>query len=351
MNFWPNRRVFVTGHTGFKGAWLVQWLKRLGAEVTGYALAPDTAPSLFEAARVGQGMCSVLADVRDLGSLSDALADSGAEIVFHLAAQSLVRESYARPVDTYATNVMGTVNVLEAVRTNGGVRAVVVVTSDKCYENREWLWAYREDERLGGHDPYSNSKACAELVTAAYRDSFFRGDGAPRIATARAGNVIGGGDWARDRLVPDLLRAFEGKEPALIRNPEAIRPWQHVLEPLHGYLMLAEALVETPDLAAAWNFGPGEQDVRPVRWVADTLVSLWGQGAAWVQDEREKPHEAMLLKVDSTRARTLLGWRPRLSLNLALEWIVEWQKEFETAPERSARLTLDQIARFEAMTA
>jgi CDP-glucose 4,6-dehydratase len=343
--------VFVTGHTGFKGAWLLQWLKHLGAEVTGYALAPDTTPSLFEAANAGQGICSLLADVRDLASLTDALADSHAEVVFHLAAQSLVRESYARPVDTYATNVMGTVNLLEAVRTNDCVRAVVVVTSDKCYENREWPWAYREGEPLGGHDPYSSSKACAELVTSAYRDSFFRAADAPRIASARAGNVIGGGDWARDRLVPDLLRAFADGEPALIRNPAAIRPWQHVLEPLHGYLMLAEALVEKPDADVAWNFGPGEQDVRPVRWVADQLVTLWGDGAAWTQDERDQPHEAMTLKVDSTRARAALGWRPRLSLQTALEWIVEWQKAFERAPERAAELTLAQITRFESMTA
>jgi CDP-glucose 4,6-dehydratase len=349
--FWTGRRVFVTGHTGFKGAWLVQWLRHLGAEVTGYALAADTTPSLFEAANVAEGICSILADVRDPGSLSDALADSRAEVVFHLAAQSLVRESYARPVDTYATNVMGTVNVLEAVRTNGHVRAVVVVTSDKCYENREWAWAYRENEALGGHDPYSSSKACAELVTGAYRDSFFGRDGAPRVASARAGNVIGGGDWAADRLVPDLVRAFERGTAALIRNPAAIRPWQHVLEPLHGYLMLAEALVARGELASAWNFGPWEQDVQPVRWVADRLASLWGDGAAWQQDEREQPHEAMLLKVDSTRARTLLGWRPRLSLQTALEWIVEWQKAFGAAPERAAELTLAQIARFESMTA
>jgi CDP-glucose 4,6-dehydratase len=227
---------------------------------------------------------------------------------------------------------------------------VVVVTSDKCYENREWPWAYRENEPLGGHDPYSSSKACAELVTSAYRNSFFRPEGAPRIASARAGNVIGGGDWARDRLVPDLMRAFADGQPAMIRNPAAIRPWQHVLEPLHGYLMLAEALVAKPDTDLAWNFGPGEQDVQPVRWVADQLVSLWGDGAAWMQDEREQPHEAMLLKVDSTRARAALGWRPRLSLQTALEWIVEWQKEFERTPERAAELTLAQIARFEAMT-
>lgn len=318
-DFWRGRRVFLTGHTGFKGTWLAAWLERLGAHVTGYAL-PDR-------------------DVRDLDALRGALASSEADVVFHLAAQSLVRESYANPVETYATNVMGTVHLLEAVRAAKHVRAVVVVTSDKCYENREWPWPYRENEPLGGHDPYSSSKACQELVAAAYRRSF----GGAAIATARAGNVIGGGDAAKDRLVPDLIRAFTRGEAAVIRNPAAIRPWQHVLEPLHGYLMLAEALCDRDGFADAWNFGPFEHDVRPVRAIADALVARWGNGARWQQDEGTHPHEATTLKLDSTRARTLLGWTPRLSLDTALDWIVEWHQH---ADAREA--TLQQIERYEA---
>lgn len=344
-DLWRNRRVFVTGHTGFKGAWLSLWLQRLGAEVTGYALAPDTTPSLFDAARVGEGMRSILGDVRDLDALRDALQQSNAEVVFHLAAQSLVRESYARPVDTYATNVMGTVHLLEAVRETKSVQAVVIVTSDKCYENRELAQPFREGEPLGGHDPYSNSKACAELVASAYRSSFF-----PNIATARAGNVIGGGDWAKDRLVPDLVRAFTNGEAAVIRNPLSIRPWQHVLEPLHGYLLLAESLLRG-EAADAWNFGPNESDIRPVQWVADALVSRWGNGARWTQDAAEHPHEAQTLKLDSTRARSLLRWTPRLSLDTALDWIVEWHRDFNAAPDRAPATTMRQIESFEALPA
>jgi CDP-glucose 4,6-dehydratase len=318
--FWRGRRVFVTGHTGFKGSWLATWLASLGAHVTGYAL-PDR-------------------DVRDADALRGALFESDAEIVFHLAAQSLVRESYADPVGTYATNVMGTVHLLESVRAAKRVRAVVVVTSDKCYENREWLWPYREGEPLGGHDPYSSSKACQELVAAAYRRSF---GGAP-IATARAGNVIGGGDSAKDRLVPDLMRAFVRGESAAIRNPAAVRPWQHVLEPLHGYLMLAEALCGGDGFADAWNFGPYEHDVRPVGAIADALAARWGGAARWEQDPAAHPHEAMMLKLDSARARALLGWTPRLSLDTALDWIVEWHQH---ADPRAA--TQQQIERYEAL--
>jgi CDP-glucose 4,6-dehydratase len=320
--FWHGRRVFVTGHTGFKGSWLVTWLVRLGAQVTGYAL-PDN-------------------DVRDLDALRAVLADSGAEVVFHLAAQSLVRESYADPVTTYATNVMGTVHLLEAVRAAKHVRAVVVVTSDKCYDNREWLWPYRENEPLGGRDPYSSSKACQEIVASAYRNSF----GGAAIATARAGNVIGGGDSAKDRLVPDLMRAFSRGENAVIRNPSAIRPWQHVLEPLHGYLMLAEAILDREGFADAWNFGPYEHDVRPVRAIADALAARWGEGARWQQDAAVHPHEAMTLKLDSTRARTLLNWTPRLSLDVALDWIVEWHKH-----DDPREITLQQVERYEALLA
>jgi CDP-glucose 4,6-dehydratase len=346
---WKNRRVFLTGHTGFKGSWLLAWLKRCGAEVTAYALAPATQPNLFEAAALQSDGRSIIGDVRDPDALREALVASGAEVVFHLAAQSLVRESYERPVDTYATNVMGTVHLLEAVRSAGSVRAVVVVTTDKCYENREWPWPYRENEPLGGRDPYSSSKACAELVTAAYRSSFFGGGAA--VATARAGNVIGGGDWARDRLVPDLLRAFAAGRPALIRNPEAVRPWQHVLDPLHGYLLLAEKLLEERKYADAWNFGPSDVDIQPVRSVADALAAGWGRGAAWTHDGGPNPHEAMTLKLDSSRARMLLGWRPRLALGAALEWVVEWHRRFLDAPERAREITLAQIARYEELAA
>ena len=344
---WRDRRVFLTGHTGFKGSWLALWLRRLGAVVTGYALPPDTSPSLFDVTRAFEGMRSITGDIRDPRALHAALAESEAEVVLHLAAQSLVRESYARPVDTYATNVMGTVHLLEAVRETKSVKAVVVVTSDKCYENREWEWAYRENEPLGGHDPYSSSKACAELVAAAYRGSFFSD---AKIATARAGNVIGGGDWAKDRLVPDLIRAFTNEEAAVIRNPLAIRPWQHVLEPLHGYLLLAEALL-ADKAAEAWNFGPADHDVRPVQWVADELARRWGGGARWIQDSGAHPHEAHTLKLDSARARTLLRWRPRLSLSESLDWIVDWHRGFNASPESAAELTLGQIERFEALSA
>ena len=338
-DFWRGKRVFVTGHTGFKGSWLVTWLTRLGAHVTGYALAPDETPNLFETARVADDIDSRIGDVRDFESLRGALAGSEAEIVFHLAAQPLVRKSYENPVETYATNVMGTVHLLEAVRALKSVRAVVVVTSDKCYENLERPLPYREDDALGGRDPYSSSKACQELVAAAYRQSF----PGTAIATARAGNVIGGGDWARDRLVPDLIRAFSAGEPAVIRNPASIRPWQHVLEPLYGYLLLAEKLVDGEGFSKAWNFGPYEQDVRPVRWIADTLAARWRDGAQWQQDGSTHPHEATTLKLDSTRARTLLHWTPRLSLDESLDWIVEWHRAAD-----SRAITLQQIERYEA---
>ncbi|MDB5921831.1 MAG: wcaG1 [Betaproteobacteria bacterium] len=329
--FWKDKRVFVTGHTGFKGSWLSLLLTRLGATVSGYALPPPTTPSLFEVANAAAGLSSSIGDVRDLGSLTRAVQESKADVVFHLAAQSLVRPSYEAPVDTYATNVMGTVNTLEAVRQCASVKVVVVVTSDKCYENREWLWGYREDEAMGGYDPYSSSKGCAELVTAAYRRSFFQsaGKGARTvaIASARAGNVIGGGDWAKDRLVPDLIGAFAAKRSARIRNPNAIRPWQHVLEPLAGYLALAEKLWHDPEAyAGAWNFGPGEEDVRTVSWIVERLAKNWGEGAAWNVDSGEHPHEAGYLKLDCSKARARLGWTPRLDLEVALEWITEWHR-------------------------
>jgi CDP-glucose 4,6-dehydratase len=347
--FWRGRRVFVTGHTGFKGGWLVLWLRQSGAEVTGFALDPESVPNLFEAARVGEGIRSITGDVRDAAALGAALRESDAEVVFHLAAQALVRESYLRPADTYATNVMGTVHLLEAVRSAPAVRAAVIVTSDKCYENHEWPWPYRENDRLGGRDPYSNSKACAELVTSAYRASFFGGAAPVALATGRAGNVIGGGDWAKDRLIPDLLRAFADGAVATIRNPDAVRPWQHVLDPVHGYLMLAEALLSDGALPDAWNFGPDPVDVRPVRWVADELAARWGASASWAGDPDIHPHEALTLRLDSSRARAELGWSPRLAVRTALDWTVEWHKAWLGAPRQVRELTLRQILRYQEM--
>jgi CDP-glucose 4,6-dehydratase len=340
-SFWSTKRVLVTGNSGFKGSWLSLWLADCGATVTGYALAPPTTPSLFEAAGVASVTNAIEGDVRDLEHLRRVVAEAAPDVIVHLAAQSIVRESYADPVTTYATNVLGTVHVLEAAR-RSTARAVIVVTSDKCYENQEWVWPYRENERLGGRDPYSSSKACAE-----YRSSFFT-DG-PAVASVRAGNVIGGGDWARDRLVPDLIRAFEGGRNAVIRNPDSVRPWQHVLEPLNGYLMLAERLFDDRTAADAWNFGPAETDVRPVAWIGDRVAALWGGGAKWTLDSAAHPHEAHTLKLDSTRARLQLGWMPRLSLQDALQWIVEWHREFSAGTAGARELTLRQIARYESL--
>lgn len=327
--FWRGRRVFLTGHTGFKGSWLSLWLQKLGAELTGFALPPPTRPSLFEAARVDQGMTSVIGDIRDPGALAAALQRANPDVVIHMAAQPLVRRSYQDPVETYSTNVMGVVHLLEAVRRVPGVRAVLNVTTDKCYDNREWSWGYRENEALGGHDPYSSSKACAELVTAAYRSSFFSGAGGSGagIATARAGNVIGGGDWAADRLVPDMVAAFERGQPVRVRSPHAVRPWQHVLEPLRGYLSLSQALVERgPAVAQAWNFGPSDDDARPVAWVVEHMAGAWGEGAGWALDPGEHPHEASCLKLDISKARQGLGWHPRLRLPQAIALVVEWHR-------------------------
>lgn len=325
--FWTGKRVFLTGHTGFKGSWLSLWLQHMGAEVTGFALAPPTDPALFDVARVADGMTSVIGDIRDQGALEAALIAADPEIVIHMAAQPLVRASYDDPVGTYATNVMGTVHLLDAVRRAGGVRAVCVVTTDKCYENREWAWGYREDEAMGGYDPYSNSKGCAELVTSAYRRSFFSRDGAPALASGRAGNVIGGGDWAVDRLIPDILRAVATGEPVLIRNPLAIRPWQHVLEPLSGYLVLCQQLWSDPAAAAqAWNFGPRDDDARPVQWIVERMCALWGEGADWTRDESIQPHEANYLKLDISKARAGLHWQPHWTLGEALESIVAWHR-------------------------
>jgi CDP-glucose 4,6-dehydratase len=324
-DFWRGRSVFITGHTGFKGGWLAVWLHLLGARVHGYALAPATRPALFDVARVGEVVAHRIGDVRDLAGLAAALADARPEVIFHLAAQPLVREGYREPVATFSTNVMGTVNLLEAVRSQSSVRAVIVVTSDKCYANRESGQPYREGDALGGRDPYSGSKACAEIVTAAWRESFLRGS--VGIASARAGNVIGGGDWADDRLVPDALRAWEKGSTLQVRYPGAVRPWQHVLEPLHGYLLLAEHLV-AGGAAEAWNFGPDDRDMVPVGELLDQLAACWGVGAAWCGDRGDHPHEAGLLHLDSAKARSGLGWRPRWRLDHALGRVVAWHRAY-----------------------
>lgn len=324
--FWSGKKVFLTGHTGFKGSWMSLWLQQMGAEVTGFALAPLTEPALFDLARVAEGMRSILGDIRDAALLEAALVAARPEIVIHMAAQPLVRASYDDPVGTYATNVMGTVHLLEAVRKAPSVRSICVVTTDKCYENREWIWGYREDEAMGGYDPYSNSKGCAELVASAYRRSFF-GEGKAALATARAGNVIGGGDWAADRLIPDILRAFAHRAPVSIRNPLSVRPWQHVLEPVSGYLVLCQALWENPvAMAEAWNFGPRDDDARSVQWIVERMCALWGDGATWAKEEGLQPHEANYLKLDISKARAGLGWTPRWDLPEALNRIVTWQR-------------------------
>lgn len=352
QRFWRGKRVFVTGHTGFKGSWISLWLQRLGAELTGYALHPPTQPSLFNAADVGRDMRSIIGDVRDLDSLKRAMSEAKPEIVLHLAAQSLVRRSYDDPVETYSTNVMGLVNLLEAVRATSSVRSVVNVTSDKCYENKEWPWGYRENEPMGGYDPYSNSKGCAELVTAAYRSSYFNTDNygahGVAIASARAGNVIGGGDWAHDRLIPDMLRAIGQGKAVMVRNPHAIRPWQHVLEPLNGYLTLAEKLFQHgPIYSEGWNFGPDETDVKSVEWIVERMTQVWGEGAAWKSDGAPQPHEATYLKLDCSKARARLDWHPRWSIALAVEKIVEWHKACEQRADMR-QMTFDQINDYSA---
>lgn len=330
-DFWSGKRVFLTGHTGFKGAWMTLWLQQLGAEVTGYALAPPGTPNLFDILDLGGTMASILGDVADHDRLAAAMVDAKPDVVIHMAAQSLVRASYLDPIGTYRTNVMGTVHLLDAVRRAHSVRSVIIVTTDKCYENREWVWGYRETDRLGGRDPYSNSKACAELVTSAYRDSFFspqsHAEHGVAVASVRAGNVIGGGDWALDRLVPDLLRAMAEGRVAEIRSPTSLRPWQHVLEPLSGYLVLAEHLhQEGAAFAGPWNFGPAEADARPVSWIADRLSALWSLDARWQTTGAPQPHEAHYLRLDSAKAGQQLGWRGRWTLGECLDRIVAWHK-------------------------
>jgi CDP-glucose 4,6-dehydratase len=352
--FWQGKRIFLTGHTGFKGGWLSLWLQQLGAQVTGYALPAPTQPSLFETARVAEGMSSVIGDIRDGSELAAAMRSAAPEIVIHMAAQPLVRRSYVDPVETYSTNVMGTVHLLEAVRQTPSVRAVVNVTTDKCYENKEWVWAYRENEPMGGYDPYSNSKGCAELVSSAYRSSFFNPEKYAQhrvaLATARAGNVIGGGDWAADRLIPDILTAYAQGKPVVIRSPGAIRPWQHVLEPLRGYLTLAERLhAQGPSFAEAFNFGPRSDDTQPVEWIVRQLAALWGDGASWKIDAGEHPHEATVLKLDISKAAHRLAWQPQLNLEQALGLTVDWARGLQRGDDLRA-LTLTQINTYQART-
>lgn len=351
---WSGRRVFMTGHSGFKGSWLSLWLQSLGADLCGYSLAPATEPAMFDAADVAANMKSVFGNICDAPALTREVQTHRPEVVFHLAAQPLVRRSYHDPLDTYATNVMGTANLLEACRKTESVKAIVVVTTDKCYENREWLWGYREDEAMGGYDPYSSSKGCAELVASAYRRSFFqpggKDPGEVALATARAGNVIGGGDWAEDRLIPDAVRAFSKGEPLIIRSPNAIRPWQHVLEPLSGYLTLAEKLMGSDGqrFAEAWNFGPHDTDARSVESVITHATEHWGDGARWSLDHNPQLHEARLLKLDISKAQAGLNWRPRLDLDTALAWVLDWYRAFYSrGPQAVRELTLEQIDGFQ----
>ena len=349
--FWKGKRVFITGHTGFKGAWLSLWLNSLGAEVTGYALAPPTVPSLFALTDLEKRIRFIEGDIRDFQSLLGAMDQCRPEIVIHMAAQAIVRKSYQDPLETYSTNVMGTVNLLEAVRRTGGVKVVVNVTSDKCYENKEWLKEYRETDPMGGFDPYASSKGCAELITSAYRRSFFNpleiekhGVG---VASVRAGNVIGGGDWAEDRLIPDIMTSFLNDKSVLIRSPKAIRPWQHVLDPLSGYLLLAENLYKQgAEFSDGWNFGPSDEDSKTVSWIVEHVAALWGNGARFEIDRNDHPHEATYLKLDCAKAKAILGWKPRIDIHQALDWTVSWYKQYGKKPSSTLEMTMKQINDF-----
>lgn len=327
-DFWKGKKVYVTGHTGFKGSWLCLWLLHLGADVKGYALAPNTNPNLFEEFNLEQTMDSEIGDIRDLSRLTKSMTDFNPDIVLHLAAQPLVRFSYNEPVETYSINVMGTVHLLEACRKLENLKSIVCITTDKCYENREWEWGYRENEPMGGYDPYSSSKGCSELVISSFRRSFFQGNDSANLASARAGNVIGGGDWSEDRLIPDIIRAFEKNQPVIIRNPLSTRPWQHVLEPLSGYLVLAEKLYrEGEQYAEAWNFGPKDSDCQSVQWILDKMISRWGDNASWELDKNSNPHEAAFLKLDCSKAKLKLKWIPRWDLEFTLAKIIDWHKK------------------------
>lgn len=332
--FWNGKKVLITGHTGFKGSWLSLWLQHLGADVSGFALPAPTEPSLFDVAHVAANMYSVTGDVRDLDRLRKVISDRRPDMIIHMAAQTIVRASYSNPIETYSTNVMGAVNVLEAIRSSEHVRVVIIVTSDKCYKDNEGVWGYRENDPMGGQDPYSCSKGCAELITSSYIDSFFSqeryGSHGVAVASARAGNAIGGGDWAKDRLIPDIVRAITAGRSVIVRNPNSVRPWQHVLEPLHGYLILAQKLWESgPSYVGAWNFGPNGEDAKPVLWVVERILAMWGNGTKWTLDEGTHPHEDNYLTLDSTRARRLLEWLPKLRLHTVLEWVVDWYRNYQ----------------------
>ena len=349
--FWKNKRVLITGHTGFKGSWLSLWLQTRGATVTGYSLEPPTSPSFFEISGIAAEMVSIHGDIRDLENFKAAVKTHQPEIIIHMAAQSLVRYSYNHPVETYSTNVMGTVNILDTVRQLGGVKVVLIITSDKCYENRETLTGYRESDPMGGYDPYSSSKGCAELVTAAYRNSFFPparySSHGVAIASTRAGNVIGGGDWGEDRLIPDIMKSNLANQPVTIRFPDAIRPWQHVLEPLNGYLQLAEHLWnEGAEFTGGWNFGPDNNDCRPVHWILEMLNKQWEGGIKWVQSAADNPHEATYLNLDCDKSKQLLGWSPRLDLTAALELLVDWYQGYARS-ENMRELSISQLEYYE----
>jgi CDP-glucose 4,6-dehydratase len=345
--FWAGRKVFLTGHTGFKGSWLALWLAEMGAHVTGFALAAQQ-PALFEQARIGDLVTHVEGDIRDLAAVERAMQACDPDVVFHLAAQPLVRASYEQPVETFATNVQGTVHVLDACRRVAGLKGIVCVTSDKCYDNREWTWPYRESDPLGGHDPYSASKGAAEIAISAYRQSYFTGRGTPLLASVRAGNVIGGGDWAEDRLIPDIVRAIIAGEPVSIRSPQSVRPWQHVLEALRGYLMIAERLASGDAPAAtAWNFGPSADDTQPVGWIVERMIESWGAGE-FVLEDSAQPHEANLLMLDCSKARSALGWRPALTLPMALERVVSWHRAVHGGTDARA-ITREQLNEYRAL--
>lgn len=346
-DFWRGRKVYLTGHTGFKGSWTTLWLLEMGAEVTGYSLAPDTKPSLFEVSGLAKDIRSEIGDIRDFSKFSASLKNAKPEIVIHMAAQPLVRLSYRHPIETYETNVMGTVNLMQGLREIPSLRAAVIVTTDKCYENPELNVPFKEDDPLGGHDPYSSSKACTEIVTSAMRRSFFSASKAG-IGTARAGNVIGGGDWAADRLVPDIVRSLQQKETVTVRNPDSVRPWQHVLEPIGGYLTLAEKLFNNgPEYAEAWNFGPMPESACPVHKIANKMTSLWDGRTEWKVDSKIKRlHEAQFLQLSTAKAESRLGWRPALTLDETLEWTCDWYRKFQTEPESARKLCQTQIQHY-----
>lgn len=324
--FWKDKRVFLTGHSGFKGSWTSLWLQYLGANVKGYSLEPPTKPSLFVEASVGENMISEFGNINDISTLEKSMKSFNPDILIHMAAQPLVRLSYENPLETYMTNVIGTANVLQSARLCSNLKSIVTITTDKCYENKEWSWGYRENEPMGGHDPYSSSKGCAELVTSAYRRSFFNTHNTPFLASARAGNVIGGGDWADDRLIPDILKAFEKEKIVTVRNPLSTRPWQHVLEPISGYLVLAEMLYDNgEDYAEGWNFGPKDEDCKSVEWILEKMTQKWGNGANWKLDGQKNPHEAGFLKLDCSKAAQKLNWFPQWNLEQTLDLIINWQ--------------------------